>query len=92
MSLFSAGRVLLIAVLCLSGLLNLFWTVSRRRSAAEMRGCLFACAAFLLLAGALWAQAGRQNGLALAAGALAAFSALGWFYHIYKQSLHNTAM
>ena len=70
MSVLILGRAALIALFGAAGVCNLYWTIQRRSSPAEFKGCLLAGAALLLLAGSLVAQAARQNGLAWLSGGL----------------------
>jgi hypothetical protein len=66
--------------------------VMRRRSPEEARGFLFAGSACIWLAGALWAFGVRSYFTATIALLISAVSAGFWFYHIFRQSLHNTTM
>jgi peptidoglycan/LPS O-acetylase OafA/YrhL len=81
-----------IVALAAAGALNLFWMARRRRSPAETRGCLLAAGALLLFAAALWLQSRGLAAPSLAAALVGAAAALGWFHHIYRQSLQNTTM
>jgi hypothetical protein len=85
-------RDLLEVALCVAGGLNLLLFARSRRAPAERRGFLLAASACLLFTAGLSAQSARVYPLALACAGFGAGFALGWFYHLYRQSLQNTTM
>lgn len=85
-------RNITVLALGFAGAVNIAWMLKRRESPAEARGFRFAASTCIWLAVALWAYGAHSYFMAALALVVSIFSAGFWFYHIFRQSLHNTTM
>jgi hypothetical protein len=85
-------RIAVIVALGCAGLLNGLWMIKRQSSPVEARGHLFAGLACIWLAGAVFAQGQHKDVIAVLMLLASIVSGGLWFYHIFRQSLHNTTM
>ena len=92
MSYVSIARIGCTILLIVWGVVNVFWMVRRRASPAEFQGPAWLASALFAASGALIAIERRHDRGCAALGIVALACAVGWFIHIYRQSLHNTTM